>query len=119
MSALFEFFELYFDPDAVLGGDFGVVMLVMYASAALYMLDFYQLVKRKSQAETMGIFVIPFGVSMMGAALAAMMLTVPRPDTERIALFGAALENRKLQAYLVLLSFLWVILWGICYLLQL
>lgn len=118
MSALFEFFELYFDPDAVLGGDFGVVMLVMYASAALYMLDFYQLVKRKSQAETMGIFVIPFGVSMMGAALAAMMLTVPRPDTERIALFGAALENRKLQAYLVLLSFLWVILWGICYLLQ-
>ncbi len=46
MSALFEFFELYFDPDAVLGGDFGVVMLVMYASAALYMLDFYQLVKQ-------------------------------------------------------------------------
>lgn len=117
MSALFEFFKLYFDPDSAVGVDF-FVMIILYANAALYMYDFYQLIKRKSQAETMGMFVIPFGVSMAGAGLAAMMLHVPDPGTERIALFGAALEKQKLQAYLVLLAFLWIVLWGICYLLQ-
>lgn len=117
MSVLSEFFALYFDPDSAVGVDF-FVMIILYVNAALYMYDFYQLIRRKSQAETMGMFVIPFGVSMAGAGLAAIMLHVPGPGTERIALFRIALENQKLQAYLVLLAFLWIVLWAICYLLQ-
>lgn len=118
MSALFEFFELYFDPDSVIEQDFAVVMLILYAGAALYIADFYQLVKRKSSAENLALLSIPCTVSMMGSAMAALFVHVPRPGTAQFFLFSQALQSGKLQARLVLITFLWMFLWGCCYLLQ-
>lgn len=118
MKELLSFFQLYVDPDAVIGQDFGIVMLILYAGAALYIADFYQLVKQKSRAENMAILSIPCTVSMMGAALAALMVQVPRPGTARIVLFNRALGSEKLQAKLVLVTFFWMLFWFACYLLQ-
>lgn len=57
-----------------------VILLLLYAAATFYMIDFYNLVKRKSRAETMGMMAIPFAVSMIGAVLAAMFVRVPAPE---------------------------------------
>lgn len=118
MNELVSFFQLFVDPDAAIGQDFGVVMLILYAGAALYMADFYQLVKQKSKAETLAILGIPCVVTMMGSALAALMVQVPRPGMEQILSFSLALGSEKLQAKLVLAAFVWMFLWAVCYLLQ-
>lgn len=118
MKELVSFFQLFVDPDAAIGQDFAVVMLILYAGAALYMADFYQLVKQKSKAETLAILGIPCVVTMMGSTLAALMVQVPRPGTEQILSFSQALGSEKLQAKLVLAAFVWMFLWAACYLLQ-
>lgn len=118
MKELVSFFQLFVNLNVALGQDFAVTMLILYASAALYIADFYQLVKRKTQAENMAILCIPFTVSMMGTALASLMVEVPRPGTERMSLFLQALESEKLQHKLVPAAFLWLFLWAVCYWLQ-
>ena len=118
MKEFVAFWNLYFDPDAAIGQDFAVVMLILYVSAGLYIADFYQLVKRKSSAENLALLSIPCTVSVMGATLASLLVHVPRPQTERMHLFLQAIRSDKLRAKLVLLTFVWMFFGVICYMLQ-
>lgn len=118
MKEVVSFFRLFVDEDVVGEHDFVIVMLILYISAAFYIADFYQLVKRKSQAENLAILSIPCMVSLMGSSLAALLVHVPRPGTERIGLFAQALGSQKLEAKMVLVTFGWMLLWTVCYLLQ-
>ncbi|MCM1102704.1 MAG: hypothetical protein NC254_00955 [bacterium] len=115
---LTAFFRLFVDEDAFMEHDFFIVMVILYVSAAFYILDCYQLVKRKSQAENLAILGIPSFASVIGASLAALFVHVPRPGTERIALFAQALKSEKLLAKLALVTFVWMFLWTVCYVLQ-
>lgn len=92
MKELVSFFQLFVDPDAAIGQDFAVVMLILYAGAALYMADFYQLAKQKSKAETLAVLGIPCVVTMMGStggcAAACRRLLLGGSSERRRLVFG-------------------------------
>lgn len=115
MQELLSFFMLYVSEDNF-NNSLWIMLLLLYAGASFYMIDFYNLVKRKSRAETMGMMAIPFVVSMMGAAMAAMFVHVPPQG--RLQPFFAALESLRLHLALAASAVVYLILWGISFYLQ-
>ena len=58
IEALLEFFQFY-SMDADYLPDFWLTMILLYLNAGLYLNDLYNLVKRKSKAETFSLMAIP------------------------------------------------------------
>ena len=58
IEALLDFFQLY-TVDADYLPDFWITMILLYLNAGLYLNDLYNLVKRKSKAETFSLMAIP------------------------------------------------------------
>ena len=58
IEAFLDFFQLY-TMDADYLPDFWLTMILLYLNAGLYLNDLYNLVKRKSKAETFSLMAIP------------------------------------------------------------
>lgn len=58
IETLWNFFRLY-TADADYLPDFWLTMILLYLNAGLYLNDLYNLVKRKSKAETFSLMAIP------------------------------------------------------------
>lgn len=115
MQELLSFLGLYVGEENF-NNSLWVILLILYAGAGLYMFDFYNLVKRKSRAETMGMMAIPFAVSMIGAGLAAIFVRVPAPGY--LGAFYVVLKSLQLHAKLAGSAVIYFLLWGISFYLQ-
>lgn len=116
IAELMNFFQLYIDIDGgILSGSLGAGMLILYANVILYFLDFYQEVKRKSREETLALLSIPFLVSLVGAALASILVYIPKAGGLRLEAFMDALSDSKLPLLLLALPMLYGICWLIVY----
>jgi len=105
------FFLLYVKEDDLFGNSFGILMLMLFATTLFYLLDFYSLIKRKSNTETLAIMVIPCVVSLMGATLGSIFIHVP--PTDQLGEFSRALKSRNLNLALMLVGVLYLVLWAI------
>ncbi len=116
MKELISFFSLYLQEEYWLGSSLWLMLLLLYGNTIFYLIDFYNLVRRKSKAETAAMLAIPGTVSVMGAALAAMFVHVPElGDLEE---FFAALDSMGLCTSLFLIAVVYVLLWAVCFSLQ-
>ena len=116
MKELISFFSLYLQEEYWLGSSLWLMLLLLYGNTIFYLIDFYNLVRRKSKAETAAMLAIPGTVSVMGAALAAMFVHVPElGDLEE---FFAALDSMGLCTSLFLSAVVYVLLWAVCFSLQ-
>lgn len=88
MNVFLSFIALFYSDD-LFQEDFWIMLAVLYATAGFYLVDFYQLIKRRSMAENMSMMVLPCLFSLVGASLATMSLNVPAVGTMRIRDFGS------------------------------
>lgn len=116
MLELYSFFKLYLNVDENIGGSVLVMLLMLYVNSGLYLWDFYSLVKRKSDAETMANMLIPFAVSIAGATLAGVFVYVPPPD--KLEDFLNALKEPGLNAALMGMVVGYLVLWAVCFVMQ-
>uniref|UniRef100_UPI00405666B7 hypothetical protein n=1 Tax=Acetatifactor sp. TaxID=1872090 RepID=UPI00405666B7 len=116
LNDIVDFFKLYIDEDAILYDSFGIVMLILFGSTIFYLIDFYNLVKRKTQAETIAIMSIPVLVSVVGATMATFCVHVP--ELGHLDAFAAVLTNNRLRYGLVLIVVSYAMLWFITYISQ-
>lgn len=117
ITELKNFFQLYIDIEgAIKSGLMGVGMLFLYANVILYLLDFYQEVKRKSREETLALLSVPFLVSLVGAAMASLLVYIPKAGGLRMIAFMDALSDRKLPLLLLALPVLYGVCWLVVYL---
>lgn len=105
---LSAFFSLYVDYDHSLD-NFGVMMLIMFANIALYLLDFYSLTKVKSTAETLAVLIIPAIGAAWWSVMAALTIYVPKPG--ELGVFYEALQSPGLNAALSLMVVAYLIVW--------
>lgn len=110
---MLDFFKLYITEDLFAGNSLGIMMVVLYANTILYMLDFYNLVKRKSQAETFAMLSIPLVVSLCGSTLAGTLLSVPMPG--HLDAFVMAHVDESLSVQLLFVVAFYGILWLVTY----
>ena len=111
MRELFSFLKLYVDADGSLffSGSLGIMLLMLYGNALVYIIDFYSLVKRKSRKETAAIMVIPITLSVLGSAMLEMFVSIP--GLQKLGKFASALQHRKLHFALIGLVLFYGILW--------
>ncbi len=92
---------------------FLLVMILLYLNIALYLMDLYALVKKKSPGETVMIMLLPGAITVMGAALFSFFLQIPantgleRVWTENVSP-GLWAEMLGLAG---LFAFLWCLTW--------
>ncbi|MCM1185563.1 MAG: hypothetical protein NC251_07485 [Lachnoclostridium sp.] len=122
MEELWGFLKLY-SPDSLAvksfltsGGPL-LWLVLLYGNAIFYMVDFYNLMKRKSTAETFAILSVPCAISFLGAAMLPLCVHVPAP--ERTGRFAEALESSELNRMLLLVAGIYIFLWGISLISQL
>ena len=92
---------------------FWMVMILMYINIALYLMDLYALVKKKSPGETVMIMLLPGAITVMGVALFSFFLQIPaNTGLERVWT-----ENVSPRLWVELLglaglfAFLWCLTW--------
>lgn len=92
---------------------FLLVMILMYLNIALYLMDLYALVKKRSPGETVMIMLLPGAITVMGAVLFSFFLQIPaNTGLERVWT-----ENVSPRLWVELLglaglfAFLWCLTW--------
>lgn len=116
IEALWNFFQLYtVDADYLPG--FWLTMILLYLNAGLYFNDLYNLVKRKSKAETFSLMAIPGFFAVLLVSIASIFAHVPNlqstaSQAQRLSLLITTLQPQTNLA-LLLIVFLYPILWGI------
>lgn len=108
-----DFFRLYISDITFENNSLDIILIILYANVFFYLLDFYNLVKRKSQAETLAIMSVPAGVSLMGSTLAVLFVSIPNPGY--LDSFVEVLAKPKICLQLVFIVGIYVILWLITY----
>ena len=76
IEALLDFFQLY-TVDADYLPDFWLTMILLYLNAGLYLSDLYNLVKRKSKAETFSLMAIPGVFAVIFVSILSIFEHVP------------------------------------------
>ena len=76
IEALWDFFGLYKAGSDYLPG-FWLTMLLLYLNAGLYLNDLYNLVKRKSKAETFSLMAIPGVFAVIFVLMLSIFAHVP------------------------------------------
>lgn len=88
---------------------FWLILILFYLNCALYLMDLYALVKKKTQGETVLVMLLPGTITVMAAVLFSLFLQIPaNADLERVWLEAAA---PGLWAELLCLAGLFVFLW--------
>lgn len=116
MEGLISFFSLYLQEEYWFDGSLWLMMMLLYGNTIFYLIDLYELIRRRSKAETAAMLAIPGTVSLMGAALAALFVHVPGlGDLEE---FLTALDSLELCTGLFLIAVVYVLLWAVCFALR-
>ena len=116
IEALGDFFRLYKAGSDYLS-DFWLTMILLYLNAGLYLADLYQLVKRKSKAETFSLMAIPGAFVILGVSVVSIFARVPNllSATSRAKQLSLLLTTMlpETNLSLLLVVFLYPVLWGI------
>lgn len=108
-----KFFRLYISDTTFESNSMGIFIIFFWGTVLLYVLDFYKLVKRKSQVETAVIMSIPTAISVITSIFALLFLKVPKPG--ELDSFVEALFTPKICLELVHIVAVYVIIWMITY----
>ena len=97
--------------------DFWLTMILLYLNAGLYLSDLYNLVKRKSKAETFSLMAIPGVFAVIFVSILSIFAHVPNlqsiaSQAKRLSLLITAIQPQT-NFTLLLIVFLYPILWGI------
>lgn len=116
IETLWDFFRLYTADADYLPG-FWLTMILLYLNAGLYLNDLYNLVKRKSKAETFSLMAIPGVFAVLFVSMLSIFVHVPNlqstaSQTKRLSLLITTIQPQTNLA-LLLIVFLYPILWGI------
>lgn len=108
-----DFFRLYIGNIAFENNSLDIILIILYVNVFIYLLDFYNLVKRKSKAETLAVMGVPTVVAVMGSVFAVLFVSVPEPGN--LDSFVAVLAEPEVCMHLVFIVGVYAILWLITY----
>lgn len=88
---------------------FWLVIVLLYINIALYLMDLYALVKKRTGMETLMVMLLPGTITIMAASLIAILLQLPA-STELERVWTQA-QSPRLWAELLCLAGLFAVLW--------
>lgn len=92
---------------------FWLIIILIYFNCALYLMDLYALIKKKTQGETIMVMLLPGTITVMGAVLFSLFLQIPaNADLEKVWM-EAAVHGlwTELLCLAGLFAFLWCLTW--------
>lgn len=92
---------------------FWLVMILLYLNIALYLMDLYALVKKKTQGETVMVMLLPGAITVIGAVMFSLFLQIPASaGLERLWTKAASPGLwTELLCLAGLFAFLWCLTW--------